>query len=73
MVPGSRSPNCGEQPVSAGKHYPFSLVPSFMNIGKKLRCVFTLMTSLTPIVLAFLRNPPTGVMTSRSGFSIIAA
>jgi len=52
---------------------PFFFAAAFRNIGKKLRCVFTLMTSLTPIVFAFLLSPPAGVITSKSGFSMIAA
>ena len=60
-------------PAYAGRHHSFRHVPAFWNIGKKLRCLLSLMTSLAPIVLAFRRSPPAGVMTCRSGFSMIAA
>lgn len=53
-------------------HFPSrSRLPK--NIGKKLRCVLTFITSFMSIVLAFRRSPPVGVITSSSGFSMIAA
>lgn len=41
------------------------------NIGKKLRCLFSRITSLVRIVCAARRSPPPGVSTSKSILSIM--